>query len=199
MCILLEGGPTGELGLDPTGIADLQDSVPLPLFLSDLTELDHKTDDDLFIEYHFLAQITMRTLLNRVRGFLGTFLNPSEDDQPVDAPPEAIIKELVVQLNTWREHLPAVMAWDLEEIDTAILEFHQYRYFTSVNATPRMSRMPDPKLVLIAALRTRYKYAEYLIWRPYIYRALHLPGPMDDLGRDHFRKALNGSPHRGGN
>jgi hypothetical protein len=34
------------------------------------------------------------------------------------------------------------------------------------------------RTVLNATLWTRYKYAEYLIWRPYIYRALASPAEM---------------------
>ncbi len=60
-------GTTGELGLDPTGITGLCDSVPLPLFLSEWPEERFKTEEDLFIEYHFLAKITLETLINRVK------------------------------------------------------------------------------------------------------------------------------------
>ncbi len=34
------------------------------------------------------------------------------------------------------------------------------------------------KMILNATLQTRYKYAEYLIWRPYIYRALEAPAEI---------------------
>jgi hypothetical protein len=67
---LLIRGTSGELGLDLPGITALQDSVPLPLFLSDSADQDMKTDMDLFVEYHFLAQITLRTLINRARNSL---------------------------------------------------------------------------------------------------------------------------------
>ncbi|PQE23421.1 hypothetical protein CJF30_00010494 [Rutstroemia sp. NJR-2017a BBW] len=57
----------GELGLEVPGVAALEDSVPLPLFLSHFRDQVPKHDDELFIEYHFLAQITLRTLINRAR------------------------------------------------------------------------------------------------------------------------------------
>lgn len=43
--------------------------------------------------------------------------------------------------------------------------------------------MLDPQLILTASLQTRYKFAEYLIYRPYIYKALHTPELVthDDL------------------
>jgi hypothetical protein len=60
-------GLTGEMGLEVPGITELEDSVPLPLFLSNFKDQNTKSDIDLFIEYHFLAQITLRTLINRTR------------------------------------------------------------------------------------------------------------------------------------
>ena len=65
-------GLTGELGMDSTGILDLQDYVPLPRFLSEPGNHVIKTDDDLFIQYHFLAQVTLRTLIDRIRLSLPT-------------------------------------------------------------------------------------------------------------------------------
>jgi hypothetical protein len=44
----------------------MQDSVPLPLFLTKYTQTAGKSALDSFLEYHHLAQITLRTLLNRV-------------------------------------------------------------------------------------------------------------------------------------
>jgi hypothetical protein len=33
----------------------------------------------------------------------------------------------------------------------------------------------DMKMILHASLQTRYKYALYLLWRPYLYKVLHFP------------------------
>lgn len=57
----------GELGIDFSRISALQDSVPLPVFLSDFQDQHTKSDAELFIEYHFLALISLRTLINRAR------------------------------------------------------------------------------------------------------------------------------------
>jgi hypothetical protein len=55
-----------------TGILELQDSVPLPRFLSEPGDHVIKTDNDLFVECHFLAQVTLRTLIDRIRVSLPT-------------------------------------------------------------------------------------------------------------------------------
>ncbi|RDW92225.1 hypothetical protein BP5796_01619 [Coleophoma crateriformis] len=57
----------GELGLDLPGITALQDSVPLPVFLSDKIVPKGEPEHELFVEYHFLAQITLKSLINRAR------------------------------------------------------------------------------------------------------------------------------------
>ncbi len=58
--------------MDSTGILELQDSVPLPRFLPEPGEHVIKSEDDLFVEYHFLAQVTLRTLIDRIRVSLPT-------------------------------------------------------------------------------------------------------------------------------
>jgi hypothetical protein len=68
----LTSGLAIELDLDVVGIIALQDSVPLPMFLTEAGVHSTKTEDDLFIEYHFLAQVTLRTLIDRLRSSLRT-------------------------------------------------------------------------------------------------------------------------------
>jgi hypothetical protein len=68
----IASGLSVELGLDTVGIIDLQDSMPLPLFLSKPGDYATKSEGDLFIEYHFLAQATLRTLIDRLRSSLQT-------------------------------------------------------------------------------------------------------------------------------
>jgi len=57
--------------------------------------------------------------------------------------------------------------------------------------------LQDAKIILTASLRTRYKYAQYLIWRPYIYKVLHFPdtGAEEDLQgcREAFKVSISGS------
>ena len=56
-----------ELDLSTVGIINLQDYVPLPLFISELKDGRTKTEDDIYVECHFLAQVTLRTLIDRFR------------------------------------------------------------------------------------------------------------------------------------
>lgn len=36
------------------------------------------------------------------------------------------------------------------------------------------------RMIMNASLRTRYKYAQYLLWRPYVYKVLHFPNSSTD-------------------
>lgn len=48
----------------------------------------------------------------------------------------------------------------------------------------------DFKYILNAALRTRYKYAEYVIWRPCIYDVLHTPFAVNEQDYENCYRAL---------
>jgi hypothetical protein len=63
-------GLSGELGLGTTETSSLQDLVPLPLFLFQSGDSATKNEDDLFVGYHFLAHVTLRTLINRIHDSL---------------------------------------------------------------------------------------------------------------------------------
>jgi hypothetical protein len=70
-----------ELGLSSTGITELENAVPLPLFLSNSIPEKSNTDEDLFVEYHFLAQITLRALINRMHLSLRFYSKPTVSGQ----------------------------------------------------------------------------------------------------------------------
>jgi len=184
ICCIFEGGLTGELGLQVPRITALQDSVPLPLFLSDFRDQSTKSDEDLFIEYHFLAQITLRTLLNRARKSIQETRNLFHKNELGAAASGSVIQELSCQLHNWRAHLPPAIAWnDQSTHDIAMSNSgsDDYREATT-SLDPGITGMLDFKTTLNASLRTRYKYAKYIIWRPYIFRVLH--SPHDSAGYD---------------
>lgn len=211
-------GLTGELGMDSTGILDLQDSVPLPRFLSEPGDHVIKTHDDLFIEYHFLAQVTLRTLIGRIRVSLpttGWFDTTASAAQPwlgkrgnafhreslfrnlQQQPAKALVQELSQQLTDWRRYLPAAIAWD----DNQLVEAAEDRYVSNSGYAYRREggadlSMINYRTILNATLRTRYKYAEYLIWRPYIYGALELPAEITGHDVEYCYKAYKVSFRR---
>jgi hypothetical protein len=97
-------------------------------------------------------------------------------------------------LDRWRTHLPPAIAWDDDQSvepaeDIPPLNFNEATDKEAV-AKSRKGAIEDFRIVLDAALRTRYKYAEYLIWRPYIFRALHFPTDVTKYDYDCCRKAF---------
>ena len=199
------------MGLTSTGITDLENSVPLPLFLSNSLLQGANAEEELFIEYHFLAQITLRALLNRIHTSLRFFSKPASSivwtaqrelnesyaenpflpDAANETPPTKLISELSRQLQAWRQHLPPALNWDDDDLQ------HGAERATSPTAwqptgleEPAEFNLLDSKTVLNASLRTRYTYAQYLMWRPYIYKALHFPNAITEEDLQGCREAF---------
>jgi hypothetical protein len=97
-------------------------------------------------------------------------------------PPVAVIREMARQLDSWRALLPRPLQWsDADRF-----------YFP---ATDPISRRPNEPLfsadqgpvpighrynldVVSAQLRTRFYYARFMMYRPFVYKALHFPELM---------------------
>jgi len=185
MCVLLESGPVVELGLSRTGIVGLQDSVPLPLFISKPEDMP-KTDREVFIQYHFLAQITLKALMDRINNTLQLYRSPFQVESTST---DILVTELSMQLELWRDHLPIPLQWTestalrltthLDHPETVLLRAEGIPY-----------KMLGAELILTASLQTRYKLAQYLIWRPYIYKALHFEGSITSYDLRNCEKAI---------
>lgn len=90
---------------------------------------------------------------------------------------KSVMQELSAQLQNWRIHLPPAIAWDEDsQEDVTMFDPDRDIYREAITPIdPAITGMIDSKAILNAALRTRYKYAQYIIWRPYIYQILHFP------------------------
>jgi len=90
--------------------------------------------------------------------------------------------------------LPSIIAWEddqsIEAMEDTSVSYFTYPAFQQAGEDGQATGIVDFKNVLSASLRTRYKYAEYLIWRPYIFRALHSPGDLSDHDYECCSKAL---------
>ncbi|EMC98891.1 hypothetical protein BAUCODRAFT_384024 [Baudoinia panamericana UAMH 10762] len=121
------------------------------------------------------------------RNMQGRF-NSTASSLPVElpagfgGPPVAVIHEMVRQLDSWRALLPRPLQWN----DSDRLEFP--------HADPTNRRPNEPLFtadqgpipighkynldVITAQLRTRFYYARFMMYRPFIYKALHFPELM---------------------
>lgn len=96
--------------------------------------------------------------------------------------PEALTREMTRQLDSWRSLLPKVMQWSDEgpfEFQDAELSSPQgvSTLFTQGESSSSAGHGRSMDM-LTAQLRTRYYYARYLLYRPYVYKALHYPEHM---------------------
>jgi hypothetical protein len=108
-------------------------------------------------------------------------VNPYQADGFNEFPPRTLILELARQLYAWREHLPTALNWNDENPDIGIeVPTTPGAWQQTVLGEPSGPTLLDTKVVLHASLRTRYKYAQYLIWRPYIYKMLHFSNLSTD-------------------
>ncbi|KAG8630423.1 hypothetical protein KVT40_002042 [Elsinoe batatas] len=182
-CILNEDLYHLELDLPKTGIYTLEDQIPLPSFQQSRNMTNAESEDASHYHYHFLAMIALRRLIARIHASLHSDNDTrAESSEGYDGPPIHLINELARQLESWRTYLPQALQWS--DADT-----HSFP-----NVNPLARRQPSPLFtvqdngepvthrynldIVTGHLRTRFYYARYMIYRPFIFKALHFPEAM---------------------
>lgn len=95
-------------------------------------------------------------------------------------PPIPVIAELSRQLDNWRAVLPTQLQWkDKEKMllpaSGEIFDDSSPAYFSSSPIRGSGSKYKYNFDITTAQLRTRYYYARFMIYRPFVYKALHYP------------------------
>lgn len=118
-------------------------------------------------------------------------MESSEGDASI---PTTLVLEMDRQLNSWRSLLPEALRW--HDAD-ALGERHDAESdsesrsptfsYSNSSGSAGHSRNTD---MLTAQLRTRYYYARYILYRPYIYKALHHPLSMSRTDADYCGVAV---------
>lgn len=116
---------------------------------------------------------------------------PSSSEEFIGPAPRTL-KQLAGQLSQWRGMLPQDLQW--AEDDPASFPTPQVGGFNQA-LDPDLSPSQDEPLfttdldkeptqypyvydIHVALLRTRYYYAKYMVYRPFVYKALHFPEQM---------------------
>ncbi|KAM0698008.1 hypothetical protein Q7P36_002862 [Cladosporium allicinum] len=97
-------------------------------------------------------------------------------------PPTRVVGELIHQLDLWRAALPQKLQWNDSD-------GHNFEQVEPLSTTPLdcsfnpFQNLGPEKIdhnieIAVAQLRTRFYHARFLICRPFIYKALHLPQLM---------------------
>ncbi|KAI9780525.1 MAG: hypothetical protein M1839_006643 [Geoglossum umbratile] len=183
-CVLMEDGLALELDLPETGISAYEDIVPPPDFTGPYSSRDMVESERSHYQYHFLAQMALRKLYTRVHSTMyDASVNGTERSDDYDGPPASVIRELARQLDSWRELLPAPLQWN----DNKAYEMPPTDDSPAQSASGAMF-VPDHYAIpvthgysldiLVAVLRTRFYLLKYMIYRPFVYKALHYPEQM---------------------
>ncbi|KAE8355499.1 hypothetical protein BDV28DRAFT_38084 [Aspergillus coremiiformis] len=194
-CLMNETILVQELHLPPSGLARLEEYVPIPKFISfeidgfvHLRPSSEELDDSLF-QYHFLAQVAHRIILTRIRHSLYFYSDSGTFPLP------AINTELHHQLEQWRLNLPPSIQFQDTHPTTPANPIRSPT--TPISPLPiDPNRPPSPATAVSEAmLRGRYMIAKFHIGRPYLYKALRIPTSLseDDLEqlRSGLRHAMN--------
>lgn len=178
-CNLIENWYHFDLDLPRTGMVESEDEVPLPGEL-----LGQATAEEQQAMMHFHAMIALRRLVTRVHRTLfeatSSSVGSSED---YGGPPTCVIRELARQLESWRTMLPQPLQWTDEPPEARFhygvpaLErtFHSNIFSSgSSNSTVPLNQQSAVDL-LAAQLRSRYYQCRFMIYRPFVFKALHFP------------------------
>jgi hypothetical protein len=154
--------------------------------------------------FHFVAMITLSRLIRRADEVIHSYepnlgetellWQGSDSDPYTDAsgylpplenysgPPWKLVEELCHQLDCWRNALPQRLQWDdgnridFEKVEPLSTALHTSFFSPLRNLGP--GELDHNVDIAIAQLRTRFYHARFLICRPFIYKALHLPDLM---------------------
>ncbi|KAL4894110.1 hypothetical protein BDV59DRAFT_21924 [Aspergillus ambiguus] len=191
-CLMNEAILVQELHLPPSGLSRLEEFVPIPKFIpfehAFVRTSSTEDIDDSFFQYHFLAQVAHRIILTRIRHSLYFYSDSGTFPLP------AINIELHHQLDQWRLNLPPAIQFP-DTLPTTPADIN--------TATSPISPMPlDPNRPLTPAtavseamLRGRFMIAKFHIGRPYLYKALRIPGSLSDDDLEQMRSGLRNAMH----
>ncbi|KAI1634350.1 hypothetical protein F4809DRAFT_643573 [Biscogniauxia mediterranea] len=199
-CSIMETCLHLELNLPLTGLDKLEEMVGLPDFSGSFTEEDYVANQASHFQEHFASQIVLRrlsvefhTTLSNAFGSPPTHLSPISRVEPPITSAASMTKQLTAQLDQWRGLLPVYLRWHEEHpgafshlsqemydqslYPTPLPDLHTNYMFTADLDAPSVS-YPYAVDIQTAMLRSRYYYVKYLMYRPFIFKALHHPEQM---------------------
>ncbi|RDL36606.1 Uncharacterized protein BP5553_05958 [Venustampulla echinocandica] len=201
-CVLMETGLHLELDLPLTGIIALEESIGLPTFNGPFCEADDRGNQSSHFHAHYASQIALRQLCAELHDNINDSMTNTQTDPASSEPFRELtagsLKQLASQLTQWHGMLPRELQW--KEDDPASFPSPQPFNFPGSNQAvdPELAPQPHPPRrplfstdvdsepvqypylydIQVAFLRTKYYYAKYMIYRPFVYKALHFPDLM---------------------
>ncbi|KAI0140115.1 hypothetical protein F4776DRAFT_577469 [Hypoxylon sp. NC0597] len=190
-CSIMETCLNMELNIPRTGLDKLESLVGLPDFSGSFCDEDYLGNQASHFQEHFASQIVLRRLSVEFHTTLTNAFGPT--NLPVETPisPAVTMKQMAAQLDQWRGLLPVYLRWEEENpggfsnpaeelydeqsmYPPPIPDLHTHSMFSADLDNPPVT-YPYAVDIQAAALRTRYYYVKYIIYRPFIFKALHHP------------------------
>ncbi|KAI1336423.1 hypothetical protein F5Y15DRAFT_427096 [Xylariaceae sp. FL0016] len=177
----------------------LEELVGLPDFSGSFTEDDYIGNQASHFQEHFASQIVLRrlsvefhtTLINAFTSDPLNLTSVSHIETPTTSA-TTTTKQLASQLDQWRGLLPVYLRWSEDQpgafsqppelfeqsmYPTPVMDVHTgFMFTTDLNTQP--VSYPYAVDIQTANLRTRYYYVKYLMYRPFVFKALHHPDQM---------------------
>ncbi|KAK0653661.1 hypothetical protein DIS24_g5889 [Lasiodiplodia hormozganensis] len=152
-----------DLNLPRSDASEFQEFIALPDF-DDRRNFGGEISIESKYQYNFLSMISLRRLIHRSFEELYDPAGGGNDGDKADR--TIIIAELSRQLDVWRSLLPPELRWDDAARTT----------YDNIDEQMSSRSAPLPHIdILLAQLRCRYYYARFMIFRPYVWKALHAP------------------------
>ncbi|KAI1373661.1 hypothetical protein F4677DRAFT_428776 [Hypoxylon crocopeplum] len=193
-CSIMETCLNMELNLSRTGLDKLEALVGLPDFSGSFSEEDYIGNQASHFQEHFASQIVLRRLSVEFHTTLTNAFGPTNIPIETLSPATVMMKQMAAQLDQWRGLLPVYLRWeedspgafsnpaeglydDQQMYSPPVPDLHTNFMFTADLDNPPVN-YPHAVDIQAASLRTRYYYVKYLIYRPFIFKALHHPEAM---------------------
>ncbi|KAI6087819.1 hypothetical protein F4821DRAFT_99964 [Hypoxylon rubiginosum] len=191
-CSIMETCLNMELNIPRTGLDKLETLVGLPDFSGSFSEEDYLGNQASHFQEHFASQIVLRRLSVEFHTTLTNAFGPTH--LPVEPPISSaaiMMKQMAAQLDQWRGLLPVYLRWEEDNPGTfssppeelyddqsmyppPVPDLRSNFMFTADLDSSPVS-YPYAVDIQAASLRTRYYYVKYLVYRPFIFKALHHP------------------------
>ncbi|KAI1657172.1 hypothetical protein F4813DRAFT_94149 [Daldinia decipiens] len=191
-CSIMETCLNMELNIPRTGLDKLESLVGLPDFSGSFSEEDYIGNQASHFQEHFASQIVLRRLSVEFHTTLSNVFGPTNLPPETPISPAAVMtKQMAEQLDQWRGLLPVYLRWEEENpgafsnpaeemygdqsmYPPPVPDLHT-NFMFSVDLDNPPVTYPYAVDIQAASLRTRYYYVKYLIYRPFIFKALHHP------------------------
>ncbi|KAK6615637.1 hypothetical protein H4I95_00789 [Botrytis cinerea] len=197
-CATMETTLHLDIDLPLTSMMNLEMHIEMPLFPMPFCEDDLKGDRESNWQAHSSSVLALRRICVQMHNGISEMSKMDANSSCSEGYTfltAAGVRQLASQLTQWRGLLPSALQWvedepasfpyvqtperDIENIDpnfTSPMSQQSYRpvlFSTDIDEEP--VRYPYAYDIQVATLRTRYYYAKYMVYRPFVYKVLHSP------------------------